>query len=91
VGVGGGIIGNKFESVRFILATNTKSIADKERRSEILRIPGAFIRRPNMVTRGEVKKTLHTFQRKMERRILQVVWSDRQTDKRSNKKENQNQ
>ena len=43
-----------------------------------------------MVTRGEKKKTLQTSQRNMERRILQVVWSDRQTDESSNKKENQN-
>ena len=33
---------------------------------------------------------LQTFQRKMERRILQVVWSDRRTEESSNKKGNQN-
>jgi hypothetical protein len=35
----------------------------------------------------EGKKMLQIFQQKMERRILQVVWSDRQTDEISNKKE----
>ena len=42
-----------------------------------------------MVTRGEGKKMLQTFQRKTERRMLQVVWSNRQTDESSNKKEYQ--
>jgi len=36
------------------------------------------------------KNILQTFQRKMERRILQVLWSDRQIDESSNKKEYQN-
>jgi hypothetical protein len=43
-----------------------------------------------MVTRGEGTEDAQTFKRKMERRVPQVVWNDRQTDVSSNKKGNQN-
>jgi hypothetical protein len=83
------MIWNKFESIGFILADKYQKHW-RQRCPEILGIPGPVIRRPNIFTRGEGKTVLQTFQRKMERRILQIVCSDRQTDESSNKKENQN-
>ena len=43
-------------------------------------IPGSIIRRPNMVAPGEEQRIVQTCQRKMERRILKVVLSDRVTN-----------
>lgn len=48
-----------------------------------LRIPGPIIQRSDMFAhrKKKKKKRLQTCQRKKERRILQVKWSDRETDR----------
>jgi len=55
------MIRNKFESLGFILADIYQKHCRQKRRPEILHIPGAVIRRPNMVTRRRRKEDAPNF------------------------------